>query len=249
MKTKPFVKKYVTKPLAIALTTGVICSPFAGRNADADSYLIISRDRDEAKVGAMFSVDIPFFGEGKGTKYNSRNENLESQVAGLASVPKISGESSQAYFEKYDGNWFTKPAKEIGHGMTSILHPYNTKTDGTKRYLPGVSTLTREGSVFAPITGLVAYAVNGVSKLLGKDFRMYNAWEKNGWRTAGTLVTAGVAIGSSGGGGSDGYVAPQQEEEKPETTKPKPKPEPVEEEPVVDEPEPEPPAPDSGGDV
>jgi len=203
MTTKSFTHKYITKPLAIALTAGMISLPsYAG----AEGLNIgINKNDCESRVTAMFSIPISFFGEGKNTKYNQRNQTLESQVAGLTQVPAFNSESSsQPYFEQYDGNWFTKPLKELGHGMTTPLHAYNTKTDGTTRWLPGYSTITKEGSIAAPIYGIFASAINGTAKLFGSNYRVNNPFQANFWRTAGTAlmeIGAGIAVGSSGGGG------------------------------------------------
>lgn len=208
MKTKSFTHKYITKPLAIALTAGMIYVPFAGKNADAGEGLNVwlNKCKDESKVTATYSIPIPFFGEGKNTKYHSRNKALESQVAGLTQVPVLKGEStSQPYYETYEGNWFTKPGKEFLHGMTTPLHIKNTKADGTTQWAPGYSTVTKEGSIFAPVYGIFASAINGVSKLFGSDYRVYNPIAENPWRVAGTAlmeIGAGIAIGNSGGGGS-----------------------------------------------
>ena len=132
------------------------------------------RDMSESRVGLGFSIPIPFFGEGKNTNYETRNEDSEFHVVGLASAPKIYGKSQEAYFEKYDGS--LKSLKEFGHGLTSIVHIYNTKSNGSKKLFPGFFTLEKEGSVFAPILGLVAFPVNLTSKLFGGDDLMYNAW-------------------------------------------------------------------------
>ena len=131
MKTTSFTKKYITKPLTIALAAGMIYSPFAAKDANAGSYVIAQKNKHETRMGVGFSIPIPFFGEGKATKYNSRNKSLEAQLVGLSSAPKVSGESQEAYFEKYDGS--LKSLKEFGHGLTSVVHPYNTKTNGEKR--------------------------------------------------------------------------------------------------------------------
>lgn len=201
------MKKIMSVVLAMA-----ICFSFAAVSS-AESYLIINKDMRESRVGLGFSIPIPFFGEGKNTSYKTRNEDSEFHVAGLASAPKIYGKSQEAYFEKYDGS--LKSLKEFGHGLTSIVHIYNTKSNGSKKFFPGFFTLEKEGSVFAPILGLVAFPVNVVSKLSGSEFRMYNAWVKNPLRTLGTtvlLVGSGVAIGSSGGGGSSDGSTPEETE-------------------------------------
>lgn len=205
-----FIKKYIAKPLTITLAAGMISLPsYQPAIAGEGLNLRINRDdRAETKIGAMYSIPIPFFGEGINTKYNSRNKNLEAQVAGLGSAPKIYGEeSSQPYYETYDGNWSTKSAKELGDGMISPIKPYSTKADGTKRWLPGYSTFTKEGSIAAPIYGIFASAINGTSKLCGSEYRVYNPFQANFWRTTGTAITeiiAGMSIGGGGGGGIGG---------------------------------------------
>ncbi|MBU4070093.1 MAG: hypothetical protein KJ646_03875 [Nanoarchaeota archaeon] len=215
--------KKITKYVAGLMAASIMSLP---SYASAEGLnLIINRDRDEAKVGAMFSIPIPFFGEGKNTKYNQRNQTLESQIAGLTQVPAFNSESSsQPYFEQYDGNWFTKPLKELGHGMTTPLHAYNTKTDGTTRWLPGYSTITKEGSIAAPIYGIFASAINGTAKLFGSNYRVNNPFQANFWRTMGTAlmeIGAGIAVGSSGGGGGSSSSStttttpPAEEEELP----------------------------------
>jgi len=244
-------KKQVSKYIAGLTLVGVLGFS-APKIASAEGLNIrLNKNDYESRVSATFNIPVAFPWEGENTKYASRNKNLENLTQGLTQTPSIKASDSGAYFKKYDGNWFTKFIKEFVHGATTPLHHKNTKVDGTKRWLPGYSTITKEGSIFAPIHGIFASLINGTSKLCRSKYRVYSAWEKNFFRTLGTFalkIGAGMAL-SSGGGGSSSNTTTTNTESDPYVPPPAEKP-PAEDPPADDTPPPadDPPAEDPGDD-
>ena len=215
------VKKYFSKLVAGTLATGMLFASVPNISNAEGWRLRVNKNDYKTKVTAVYSIPLPFFGEGKNTKYNSGDNSLESQVAGLSSVPNLKINSSEAYYEKYEGNWFTRPIKEFGHGATTPIHPYNTASTGESKIIPFYFKPSREGGILSPAWGVIATTINGASKLVGSEHKVYNPFEKNFWRTIGTTaleIGVGIAIGSGGGSSSSGSSDNTTEEDEEDTT-------------------------------
>ena len=62
MKTTSFTKKYITKPLTIALAAGMIYSPFAAKDANAGSYVIAQKNKHETRMFQTPNMGARWFG-------------------------------------------------------------------------------------------------------------------------------------------------------------------------------------------